>query len=83
MKKNKKQQPVKRVYVKKSAKWKHKDSANSISNIELLPTPTEPAPQKDTEVQSLAAICSLMDNFNPEQKQRVLKFLCGRYYDFM
>lgn len=38
---------------------------------------------KDTEIEQLAAICSMMDNFNLEQKQRILKFLCGRYYDFM
>lgn len=38
---------------------------------------------KDTEVESLAAICSIFDNWNEEQKRRNLTYLCGRYYDFM
>ena len=39
--------------------------------------------QKDKELEQLAMICSLFDNLNDDQKQRFLKFLCGRYYNFM
>lgn len=81
-KSTKKHPAKKRAYVKKSAKWTKKDSKNAIQAIELL-HPPKPVIKKDTEIEQLTAICSMMDNFNPEQKQRILKFLCGRYYDFM
>lgn len=79
---NKKQPAKKRAYVKKSAKWTKGDARNAIHNIELLEWPKSAA-NKDTEVESLAAICSIFDNWNEDQKRRNLTYLCGRYYDFM
>lgn len=72
----------KRAYKKKSPKWTLEDTKNTIRNIELLELP-KPTANKDTEVESLAAICSIFDNWNDEQKRRNLTYLCGRYYDFM
>ena len=37
---------------------------------------------KDTEVEALAAICSIFDNWNPEQRKRNLEYIAGKYYDF-
>lgn len=72
-----KKQPVKkRAYKKrKNIVPVEKETPNKDVPVKLT--------NKDTEIEQLAAICSMMDNFNHEQKQRVLKFLCGRYYDFM
>lgn len=81
MNKSKKQPVKKRAYKKKSTKWTKSDSVKAIRNLQLL-EPTV-APKKDTEVESLVAICSIFDNWNNEQKQRNLKYLCGRYYDFL
>lgn len=74
-----KKQPAKKRGrpAKKTIKPKRKIT---LQNYEIVPIP---AAQKDTELQSLTQICSMMDNFSSEQKQRILKFLCGRYYDFM
>jgi hypothetical protein len=82
MNKKQKQQPAKRKYVKKSDKWTRKQTINAIKNIELI-KPEATTPKKDKELETLAMICSVFDNLNDEQKQRFLKFLCGRYYDFM
>jgi len=67
----KKQPAKKRAYVKKSDKWTRGQTDDQIN------------PKKDTEVESLALICSIFDNWNQEQKTRHLKYLCGRYYDFL
>lgn len=40
------------------------------------------APKRDTEVASLAAICSILDNWSPEQRKRNLEYIVGKYYDF-
>lgn len=74
MKKDQKQNPVKRVYVKKSAKWTKK---------EAITEPPVSDPKKDNEIELLAAIISIFDNWDHEQKQRNLKYLASRYYDFM
>jgi len=81
MPKAKKQPAKKRAYVKKSTKWTKEDHKKAISNLQFV----EPAKitSKDTEVESLALICSIFDNWTMEQKQRNLKYIVGRYYDFM
>lgn len=72
----KKKQPAKkRAYKKRKNILPTEKSISNLAPVTLT--------NKDTEIESLTAICSIMDNFNNEQKQRVLKFLCGRYYDFM
>lgn len=56
----------------------------------LLPLVEERTPElvpvkvtnKDTEVECLATICSILDNFNPDQRKRTLEYICGKYYDF-
>lgn len=70
--------PVKKKAAKKRTN-NGKPKADIIENVRF-PIVVQ---KKDTEIEELAALCSIMDNFTPEQKQRVLKFLCGRYYDFM
>lgn len=50
---------------------------------EITKDPEPIKPKKDNELAELTMICAMMDNFTHEQKQRVLKFLCGRYYDFL
>jgi hypothetical protein len=67
---NKRQPAKKRTYARRAIK----------SNVIDPPNTTI---KKDTEIEELTTICSIMDNFTSEQKQRVLKFLCGRYYDFL
>lgn len=79
---NKKTTSKKRVYVKKAAKWTKKGNENAIENIELV-KPAVLSRKKDNELQELTEICSIFDNWTPEQKRRNLQFLCGRYYDFM
>lgn len=73
---NKKQPAKKRAYKKRK----------NIAPVEKE-TPNQLVPavitNKDTEIEQLTVICSMMDNFTTEQKQRILKFLCGRYYDFL
>lgn len=77
----KKQPAKKRVYIKKAEKWTKGDtkSARNIKHLE----PQIKATNKDTEIESLATICSIFDNWTDEQKRRHLTYLCGRYYDFM
>lgn len=77
IKSTKKQPAKKRPYKKRTNLTKIKN--NDLSE---LATPIK-VTNKDTEVESLALICSIFDNWNHEQKQRNLKYLCGRYYDFM
>lgn len=84
----KKYQPAKkaankRTYNKRAAKWTKEDHRRAINNIELLSPPEPINDKKDNELAELTMICAMFDNMPPEQKQRVLKFLCGRYYDFM
>lgn len=65
---NKKQPAKKRAYKKRAAKL----------------VPPEPLqPDKDNEVMLLATIISIFDNWSHEQKQRNLKYLASRYYDFL
>lgn len=72
---------IKKQPVKKRAYKKRKNLAPvKNGNIELVPVKLT---NKDTEVESLAAICSIFDNWDEEQKRRNLTYLCGRYYDFM
>lgn len=72
----KKQPAKKRAYRKrKNIAPVEKETTKQLVPVKLT--------NKDTEIEQLTVICSMMDNFNPEQKQRILKFLCGRYYDFM
>lgn len=72
-----KKQPVKkRAYRKrKNIAPVEKETTNELVPVRLT--------NKDTEVESLAAICSIFDNWNDDQKRRNLTYLCGRYYDFM
>lgn len=65
----KKQQPVKRKYVKKAAKLN-------------LVTPTPIQEQKDMEIAELTQICSIISNWTPEQRKRNLEYLAAKYYDF-
>lgn len=75
MKQSKKQPAKKRAYKKrKNISQPQKDK------LELVPVKIT---NKDTEVESLAAICSIFYNWDEEQKRRNLTYLCGRYYDFM
>jgi hypothetical protein len=77
----------KRAYVKKSDKWTRGQTISAIKNNKAAMELTKPGdpinPKKDTEVESLALICSIFDNWNQEQKTRHLKYLFGRYYDFL
>lgn len=75
MRQSKKQPAKKRAYKKRKNLAPVKNG-----NIELVPVKLT---NKDTEVESLAAICSIFDNWDEEQKRRNLTYLCGRYYDFM
>lgn len=75
-KKKKIGRPVKKAAKKKMAQVKEVNLAN-YQMVSVVAT------NKDTEVESLAAICSIFDNWSTEQKQRNLKYLCGRYYDFL
>jgi hypothetical protein len=68
--KSTKKQPVKIKYTKKKDKW-------SL----VPPEPKQPA--KDMETAELAQIISIFGNWTNEQKQRNLKYLCARYYDFL
>lgn len=63
-----KKQPVKRKYVRKA------------TNLVPVVKPDEPT---DNELQLLTLICSVFDNWSKDQKERNLKYLVGRYYDFM
>ncbi len=62
-----KQQPVKRKYTKKA--------------ILVKPEPIKEG--KDMETAELAQVISIFGNWTNEQKQRNLKYLCARYYDFL
>jgi hypothetical protein len=73
-----KQHAIKKKAAKKRA-YNRKPKTDIIENVRF-PIVVQ---KKDTEIEELAALCSIMDNFTTEQKQRVLKFLCGRYYDFL
>lgn len=83
MSKATKKQPAKKKLgrpAKKAPRKKSQLKEITLSNYEIVPMK---ATSKDTEVESLAAICSMFDNWNEEQKRRNLKYLCGRYYDFL
>lgn len=71
----KKQQLVKRKYVKK-----RKETVDSIG---LLPPPTPIQPKKDNELKELLQIISIFDNWDAEQRSRNLKYIASRYYDFL
>lgn len=71
-----KNQPAK----KRAYKRRTNIAPTEKGNPELVPVKLT---NKDTEVESLAAICSIFDNWNDDQKRRNLTYLCGRYYDFM
>lgn len=75
---------------KKAAKkrpYNRRSKTQTITNVDstdvqfITPSPKNIA--KDNEVELLAIVCSVFDNLNDEQKQRFLKFICGRYYNFM
>jgi hypothetical protein len=84
MQKSAKKKPAKKKKAGRPAKKKARKTRTpkgaTSSGYEMVPVV---ATNKDTEVESLAAICSIFDNWNNEQKQRNLKYLCGRYYDFL
>lgn len=73
----KKQPRKKRVYVKKKAspKWVEEDSRN-------YDKPKEPL-KKDTELEELAAVVSIFDNWNGDQKTRNIRFLASKYWDYL
>lgn len=75
---NKKQPAKKRAYKKRANKSTTFNNADSSEWVPPIKTEN-----KDTEVESLAAICSIFDSWDDEQKRRNLTYLCGRYYDFM
>lgn len=80
-----KKQPAKKRGrpVKKKVSPKNHDL--SISEIDSAggwePVPVNNKP--DTEIESLATICSIMDNFDPDQKTRNIRFLASRYWDYL
>jgi len=80
MNKSKKQPAKKRSYKKRSnlAKKEKTIIANADSS-ELVPL-LKPA-KRDTEIQELAAICSIIENWNEDQKTRNLTFILSRYKD--
>lgn len=67
---NKKQPVKKRAYKKKADKW-------ALVAPELKPA------EKDMEIAELAQVISIFSNWNHEQKQRNLKYLCAKFYDFL
>lgn len=70
----------KKIPKKRAYKKRKNITPTEKANSNLIPVKLT---NKDTEVESLAAICSIFDNWNEEQKRRNLTYLCGRYYDFM
>lgn len=81
MKSTKKQPVKKRAYIKHAAKWTKKDHANAINDLQLVEPSFIPV-SKDTEIECLNTMCSMMSNFSQEQRNRTLQFLVGKYYDF-
>lgn len=78
-----KKQPVKKRAYKKR-KNILKSETITIPNTDSSEwIPKVKATNKDTEVESLVLICSIFDNWSMEQKQRNLKYIVGRYCDFM
>jgi len=81
-----KKQPAK----KRGRPAKQKATKYMSGENEVTVTNTDPSgwvmevksPKRDTEVASLAAICSILDNWTPEQRKRNLEYICGKYYDF-
>lgn len=62
-----KQQPLKRKYVKKA-----------------ILKPVKPVDEEfDTELKTLALICSVLDNWTPEQKGRNLRFINSKYSEYL
>lgn len=53
----------------------------TLSNYEVGFKPIQ-ATNKDTEVECLTAMCSILSNFTQDQRNRTLQFLVGKYYDF-
>lgn len=70
---------------KKSAKKRaYKKRANimpvkEVTIPDLVPVKST---NKDTEIECLVAICSIIDNWTPEQRKRNIEYICGKYYDF-
>jgi hypothetical protein len=77
----KKQQPVKRKYVKKATKRQTVRNIDSTDVQFLHPGSKERV--KDNEIELLAAIISIFDNWDTEQRSRNLKYIASRYYDFL
>lgn len=75
MRQRKEQPTKKRAYKKRKNIVPKEKQSNGLLPVKIT--------NKDTEVESLAAICSIFDNWNEDQKRRNLTYLCGRYYDFM
>jgi hypothetical protein len=68
MTRSKKQHPAKRKYTKKTAKL-------------VKPDPVDE--ELDTELKLLALMCSVLDNWTPEQKKRNLQFINSKYLDYL
>lgn len=71
-----KKKPVK----KRGRPVKHEVTISNIDSNGWIPLPANI--NKDTEIECLATICSIIDNWSPEQRKRNLEYICGKYYDF-
>lgn len=78
----KKQPAKKRAYKKTSAKWTKKDSKKAIENIQFV-EPSFPITKKDSELQELAAVVSIFDNWTEDQKTRNIRFLASKYWEYL
>lgn len=47
----------------------------------IKPEPVEP--EKDLEIELLATLCSVIDNWTPEQRRRNLTFITSKYSEYI
>ena len=73
---NTKKKPAKKRAYKKRANIM---PVKETTILDLVPVKVT---NKDTEVESLALICSIVANWSQEQRNRNLEYICGKYYDF-
>lgn len=73
MKKSTKKQPAK----KRGRPAKHEIT---LHNYELTPVIHT---KKDTEIEALAAVISIFDNWDEDQKTRNIRFLASKYWEYL
>lgn len=78
-------QPVKKRAYKKKANLlsKEKTDFTNTDSSGWLPLPEINAIKKDTEIQELAAVVSIFDNWTEDQKTRIIRFLASKYWEYL